>query len=89
MEKAIRRGQLLRELLKQDRLAPLPVEFQLAWLIAFNEELFDVAGPEKAAAGMAALEQHLGESTLTLDSPREEWVAALSDWLAVTAGADR
>ena len=89
MEKAIRRGQLLRELLKQDRLAPLPVEFQLAWLIAFNEELFDVAGPEKAAAGMAALEQHLGESTLTLDSPREDWVAALSDWLTVTAEAQR
>ena len=89
MEKAIRRGQLLRELLKQDRLAPLPVEFQLAWLIAFNEELFDVAALEQAAAGMTALQQHLGASTLTLDSPREDWVAALSDWLAVSAQAQR
>jgi F-type H+-transporting ATPase subunit alpha len=89
MEKAIRRGQLLRELLKQDRLAPLPVEFQLAWLIAFNEELFDVAALEQAAAGMTTLQQHLDASTLTLDSPREDWVAALSDWLAVSAQAQR
>jgi F-type H+-transporting ATPase subunit alpha len=38
MERAIRRGQLLREILKQDRLQPLPAEFQLAWLIAFKKK---------------------------------------------------
>jgi F-type H+-transporting ATPase subunit alpha len=88
MEKAIRRGQLLRELLKQDRLEPLPEVFQLAWLIAFNEGLFDAAGTEKAAVRMAALRRRIDESTLTLESPREAWVATLSGWLAGAPEAD-
>ena len=32
MEAKIARGRVLRELLKQDRLSPLPIEFHLAWL---------------------------------------------------------
>ena len=41
MEAAIRRGRALREILKQDRLAPLSAEFQMALLIAFNDGHFD------------------------------------------------
>jgi len=87
MERAIRRGRLLRELLKQDRLAPLPVAFQLAWLIAFNEGLFDVAGPDEADGLMSTLLRCVKDSDLTLESPREDWVEALSAWLSDAAAA--
>lgn len=87
MEQAIQRGQLLREALKQDRLEPLSAVFQLAWLIAFNEGLFDEGGAEGLARQLATLQQNLETSELTLDSPREEWVRELSEWLQTTEEA--
>ena len=47
MEAAIRRGRLLREILKQDRFAPTSVVFQMAWLVAFNEGLFEDTDPDE------------------------------------------
>lgn len=41
MQKKITRGRVLRELLKQDRLAPLTLSNQMAWLTAFNQGVFD------------------------------------------------
>jgi len=38
MARKLKRGKVLREILKQDRLHPLPIEFHLAWLIAFNKD---------------------------------------------------
>ncbi|MBU0499057.1 MAG: F0F1 ATP synthase subunit alpha [Gammaproteobacteria bacterium] len=81
MEAAIRRGRLLREILKQERLAPLPAAFQIAWLIAFNDSLFEEMEPESIPALLAGLEERVRGSGLGLDSPREEWRAALADWL--------
>jgi len=37
MQKKITRGRVLRELLKQDRLSPVSVQGQMAWLTAFNQ----------------------------------------------------
>ena len=54
METAIHRGRLLREILKQDRLAPLPVTFQLAWLMAFNDGLLDGTEPDAIPDVLAA-----------------------------------
>jgi len=82
MEAAIQRGRLLREILKQDRLAPLPVTFQLAWLTAFNDGLFDAADPETVPALLTTLEEAVRNTTLGLDSPRKAWRAALTGWLA-------
>jgi F-type H+-transporting ATPase subunit alpha len=88
MEAAIRRGRILREILKQDRLSPLSAEFQIAWLVAFNDGCFDAAGEENPVqALLAALESGLQHSTLTLDSPREAWSEAVSTWLAAPSGA--
>lgn len=86
MEALIKRGNVLRELLKQDRLAPLPIEFQLAWLIAFNEHLLDELDPTRVQALMQGLEQQVSDSGLTLDHERATWVEALSRWLAPTSG---
>lgn len=81
MEARIRRGRVLRALLKQDRLAPLSPGFQMAWLIAFNEGVFDGVAPEAVAGMLTTLEARLAESALTLDDPREQWVREIGAWL--------
>ena len=81
MEAAIKRGKILRELFKQNRLSPQTIEFQLAWLIAFNEDLFLKIEIEHLPTLLKSLKAKVSLSTLTLDSPRDEWQAALADWL--------
>jgi F-type H+-transporting ATPase subunit alpha len=82
METAIHRGRLLRETLKQDRLSPLPVEFQMAWLVAFNDRLFDDSDADGIPALLEMLEAQGRRTTLRLDSPREEWSAAVASWFS-------
>ena len=82
MEAAIQRGRQLREILKQDRLSPLPVTFQMAWLVAFNDGLFEAANPDAISTLLAALEGPVRLTTLSLDAPREEWSAAVASWLS-------
>jgi F-type H+-transporting ATPase subunit alpha len=86
MEAAIRRGRVLREILKQDRLAPLLATFQLAWLVAFNDGLFEKADTEAIPALLQALDEAVGRATLTLDSPREDWSRAVAVWLSAASG---
>ncbi|MEA3411208.1 MAG: F0F1 ATP synthase subunit alpha [Pseudomonadota bacterium] len=89
MERAIQRGNLLRDILKQDRLAPLPAVFHLAWLVAFNDGLFDTHEPDGIPAVMALLGKRVAGSDLTLESPREDWVRALSAWLHEVPGESK
>ncbi|MEJ2589908.1 MAG: F0F1 ATP synthase subunit alpha [Candidatus Thiodiazotropha sp.] len=84
MEAAIKRGRLLREILKQERLAPQPASFQMAWLVAFNDDLFNDAEPEQIPQMLTVLEQATAQSELDLESPRREWSQAVSEWLAPT-----
>ncbi|MFC1747203.1 F0F1 ATP synthase subunit alpha [Pseudomonadota bacterium] len=81
METAITRGRILREILKQERLEPLPVNFQMAWLVAFNDGLFDVAEPKPIRQALDVLLQKLHHTNLSLDTPREEWSHAVAQWL--------
>ncbi|GAB6066924.1 F0F1 ATP synthase subunit alpha [Methylothermus subterraneus] len=78
----LRRGRLLREILKQDRLHPVPAEFELAWLIAFNEGLFDRLEPTRVPAYLARLEKEVAASGLGLETERTVWVDKLKVWLA-------
>lgn len=73
MESNIKRGRVLRELLKQERLMPLPITVQLAWLIAFNDGCFDDVDPDDAGMKFNILLQHTQHTNLTLDSPRKDW----------------
>ena len=77
MEEKIRRGQVLREVLKQDRLAPVTVEFQLAWMMAYNRGYF--AEPEAAGIRLQlqALQEALSQSALSLNREPADW----RDWL--------
>jgi F-type H+-transporting ATPase subunit alpha len=81
MEKRIKRGQLLRELLKQDRLMPLPSLFQLAWLTAFNSNLLDSFELSNLDKALEQIAQGVANTQLTLDSPHEQWQSALINWL--------
>ncbi|MGR8934953.1 MAG: F0F1 ATP synthase subunit alpha [Gammaproteobacteria bacterium] len=81
MEARIRRGRLLREILKQDRLQPMPEKFQLAWLVAFNDGLFDAVEPEDITVPLAVLANTVTGSVLSLDSERREWSETVRDWL--------
>jgi len=80
MEKAIRRGRVLREALKQDRLAPLPIEFQMAWMVAFNDGLLDNAEPEEVRSLLQQLQGVCPKFGLTLNSPRAQWSLAVAEW---------
>jgi len=88
MEARIKRGRLLREILKQDRLVPLDSLFQLAWLIAFNDGLFNQAEPKGIDAWLKRIEQGVKTTTLTLDSSTEQWQSAIGLWLAVDTRTD-
>ena len=81
MEARIKRGRLLREILKQDRLVPHSNLFQLAWLTAFNFGLFDPINPEGIAPTLIHLEQGIKTTALTLDSSAEQWRQTLSELL--------
>lgn len=80
METAIARGRVLREILKQERLNPLPIRFHLAWLIAYNEHLFDGIDLDAVEPRLQSLSQWLSASPLTLDAPRTDWVNSLQQW---------
>ena len=73
MEVAIRRGRVLRAMLKQERLTPCSIEFQLACLVAFNDRLFDDIPPEKISFLLNNIMDKINKATLTLDSERTQW----------------
>jgi len=81
METKIKRGRVLRELLKQDRLSPLPIEFQLAWLTGFNRGLFDDVPPEQIGPVLKHIASRLSTSRLSLDQQDEQWGEAVTSWL--------
>lgn len=80
-EAKIRRGRLLREILKQERLSPLPAVFQLAWMIAFNSGLLDACAPSTLPEALQRLLDGLARAPLTMDAARDEWLARLKNWL--------
>jgi F-type H+-transporting ATPase subunit alpha len=80
MEARIKRGRLLRELLKQERLVPHSALFQLAWLIAFNAGLFNQASAKDIAPLLLQLERATETTTLTLDSGSDQWQQAINLW---------
>jgi F-type H+-transporting ATPase subunit alpha len=88
VEQQIRRGRLLREILKQDQHSPFPIEFQMAWLVAFNDGLFDDPGLEQITETLEHVFRSLRSSNLTLTSPRKEWKDALQKWFVAKPEAE-
>ena len=82
MEQAIQRGRVLRQLLKQDQYAHAAPEFNLAWLIGFNDGLFDDDPPADIPQRLAALADFVSQSAYHMESPRGDWSSALAAWHA-------
>ena len=78
MQASINRGRLLREILKQDRLTPLPEEFEMAWLVAFNDGLFDQAHIDAIPALLDQLLEHVSAAGATLELDRDHWSKLVS-----------
>lgn len=78
MEEKIRKGRILREILKQERLAPVAVELQLAWMMAYQADLFGAPDPAAVRRTLDRLELGLRDAPLRLDDERAAW----SRWLA-------
>lgn len=85
MEGKIRRGRVLREIFRQERLAPLPIEFQLAWMVAYNEGLFDALDPAGIAACLERLARRVANCSLSLGDSRETWRQAVAIWIGEAA----
>ncbi|SHE57898.1 F-type H+-transporting ATPase subunit alpha [Microbulbifer donghaiensis] len=81
MERAIRRGRLLREILKQERFSPLPIGFQLAWMVAFNDGLLDEVDVGSLPGLLQQLRTKVDACSLALESERDQWSALAKDWL--------
>lgn len=81
MEKRIRRGQVLREILKQDLFTPLTIEFQMAWLVAYNEGLFDDIELTRVKSRLTLLQQQVERSGLSMDEGRDKWKSLAHAWL--------
>jgi F-type H+-transporting ATPase subunit alpha len=84
-EAKIRRGRLLREILKQERLNPMSAVFQLAWMTAFNGGLFDTFEPAAVPGALQKIAKGLANEALSLDAARDEWLARLKTWLGLVA----
>ena len=81
MEAKIRRGRALRELFRQERLAPQAIEFQLAWMTAYNEGMLESFSPAALSECVRRIGERVARGVLTLDTGREKWVEALAGWI--------
>ncbi|MDX1810866.1 MAG: F0F1 ATP synthase subunit alpha [Gammaproteobacteria bacterium] len=86
MEKAIKRGRVLRELLKQKRFKPLSPQEQLAWLIAFNDGVFDDIEPERIPSILDHLLLGIRNLSLSMNKEREAWSQAIQHIFAHKVG---
>lgn len=81
MDERIKRGRILREILKQDLLSPQPVEFQMAWLVAYNEGLFDHLDAEQIKPLLMHLQKQVASTSLNIDQSRDQWRTLICAWL--------
>ncbi len=86
-EAKIKRGRVLREILKQERLSPLPVEFQMAWLVAFSEKLLDSTPASDMPPLLKILAESVKRSRLTLQDSQEDWKQAVKSWVSMARPA--
>jgi F-type H+-transporting ATPase subunit alpha len=79
-ERKLRRGRILRELLKQDRFSPFASGFQLALLIAFNRGWLDSLEPAQVAEAKAKLSQSYPQINLDPKQTKDELHRTIDTW---------
>ena len=84
MESILKRGRMLQVLLKQNRLATVTPEFNLAWLIGYNQGWLDELETDAILPALenlkTYLQAHQHESGISLNSGKEEWLTFLQPW---------
>ena len=89
VEAKIRRGRLLRELLKQDRLAPLTPEQHMAWLVAYSEGFFEGLEGGAVQARLTRLLKAAASGGPGLTASRDDWRDVVAGWLpAISEASD-
>jgi len=86
MQAKLRRGSILREILKQGRLHPRGENQLLAWLIAYNSGLLDELDPHRARRRLESLAEQVRNWTLNLDTPLEQWQTQIQQWWTDSGG---
>jgi len=81
LQARLARGRLLRRVLQQEALHPLPPECQLAWLIAFNDGRFEGMDDKALEAALGRLFAGAAAGALALEDARESWSAAVAGWI--------
>lgn len=81
MQNVIKRGRVLREILKQDQLNPVPAEFHMAWLVGFNDGVLDDINSDRIDGLLRELQTYVLDTGLTLDMERERWSQAVKAFL--------
>jgi F-type H+/Na+-transporting ATPase subunit alpha len=76
----IQHGNVLRETLTQERLALRSIAFQLAWMIAYNDGMFDPVPLPNIHGMLERIESRVGSSRLGLLTPRSVWSEQLRTW---------
>jgi F-type H+-transporting ATPase subunit alpha len=80
MAARVARGQLLRALFRQERLAPRDVTYQMAWLTALNNGWLQDLADESLSSALQHLSQHVHEAP-PINAPRDQWATAVANWL--------
>jgi F-type H+-transporting ATPase subunit alpha len=86
MQVKLKRGRILREILKQERLKPRSETEQLTWLIAYNDGLLDDLEPELVRQRLESLNYAVKSCTPDLDTPIEQWRELIKECWAGTGG---
>jgi F-type H+-transporting ATPase subunit alpha len=86
MQAKLRRGRILREMLKQERLKPRSEIELLTWLTAYNDGLLDDMEPDAVRHRLEYLSHLIQHRSLTLDTPLEQWQVQVKECWAETGG---
>jgi F-type H+-transporting ATPase subunit alpha len=86
MEAKIKRGRLLREILKQERLQPLSAALQMAWLLTYNEGWFQEGESARINEQMSRLKQAVESLGLSISDSRDRWKQAIEKALGGANG---
>ncbi len=84
MEARIHRGQILREIFKQELLTPLSIEFQMSWMVAYNEGLFDSLELKQVKSQLAVLQTQLEHAHISVEEGHDQWQSFVRTWLKHT-----
>ncbi|MCB1615624.1 MAG: F0F1 ATP synthase subunit alpha [Pseudomonadales bacterium] len=82
MAAKVSQGKQLQLLFSQERLVPRPIQYQMAWLVAWNEGWLAEMDPDKLKVLLERLlELSVTNALPSMEADRERWRMAVAGWL--------